>query len=58
MIFENIDQLKNKCAQIIQPDGNDVRILDEEKLKSELIDDLIFTAVFSPDKETADKPAG
>ncbi|MEQ8161123.1 MAG: class II fructose-bisphosphate aldolase, partial [Smithellaceae bacterium] len=35
-------------------DGGDVRILDEEKLKSELIDDLIYTAVFSPDKATAD----
>lgn len=54
MIYENKDQLKNKCAQIIQPDGGDVRILDEEKLKSELIDDLIYTAVFSPDKATAD----
>lgn len=54
MICENINQLKNKCAQIIQPDGNDIRILDEEKLKSELTDDLIFTAVFSSDKETSD----
>lgn len=54
MICENIDQLKNKCVHIIQPDGNDIRVLDEEKLKSELIDDLIFAAVFSPDKETAD----
>ncbi|MEN6623123.1 MAG: class II fructose-bisphosphate aldolase [Smithella sp.] len=54
MIYENIDQLKNKCAQIIQQNGNNIRILDEEKLKTELIDDLIFTAVFSPDKETAD----
>ena len=50
MIYENINQLKRKCAKIIQPDGDDVRILDEEKLKSELIDDLIYTAVFSPDK--------
>jgi len=38
----------------MQLDGGDVRILDEEKLKSELIDDLIYTAVFSPDKATAD----
>ena len=52
MIYENNDQLKKKCAKIIKPDGGDVRILDEAKLKSELIDDLIYTAVFSPDKAT------
>ncbi len=54
MIYENKDQLKSKCSPIIQLDGGDVRILDEEKLKIELIDDLIYTAVFSPDKATAD----
>ena len=54
MIYENKDQLKSKCAQIIQLDGGDIRILDEEKLKSELIDDLIYTAVFSPDPATSD----
>lgn len=54
MIYENKDQLKSKCSPIMQLDGGDVRILDEEKLKSELIDDLIYTAVFSPDKATAD----
>jgi fructose/tagatose bisphosphate aldolase len=54
MIYESKDQLKSKCSPIIQLDGGDVRILDEEKLKSELIDDLIYTAVFSPDKATAE----
>ena len=52
MIYENKDQLKKGCADIIQVDGSDVRILDEVKLKNELIDDLIYTAVFSPDKAT------
>ena len=36
MIYENKKQLKNECAKIIELDGNDVRILDEAKLKSEL----------------------
>jgi len=52
MIYENKDQLKSGCTQIIQPDGGDIRILDEVKLKNELIDNLIYTAVFSPDKAT------
>ncbi len=52
MIFENKNQLKDKCAPIIKLDGSDIHILDEAKLKNELIDDLIYTAVFSPDQAT------
>ena len=52
MIYKDKNELQNKCAKILEPDGNDVRILDEAKLKGELIDDLIYTAVFSPDKAT------
>ena len=52
MIYENKDQLKKGCADTIQVDGSDVRILDESRLKSVLIDDLIYTTVFSPDKVT------
>jgi fructose/tagatose bisphosphate aldolase len=54
MIYENKDQLKNGYAQIIRLDSGDIRIMDEARLKSELIDDLIYTAVFSPDKATQD----
>jgi fructose/tagatose bisphosphate aldolase len=52
MIYEDKKQLQNECAKIVELDGNDVRILDEAKLKSELIDDLIYTAVFSSDQAT------
>jgi fructose/tagatose bisphosphate aldolase len=52
MICEDKKQLLNVCAKIVELDGNDVRILDEAKLKSELIDNLIYTAVFSPDQAT------
>jgi fructose/tagatose bisphosphate aldolase len=54
MIYENKDQLKNGYAQIIQLDGGDIRILDETKLRNELIDDLIYTAVFSSDRATSE----
>ncbi|MBN1474041.1 MAG: aldolase, partial [Syntrophaceae bacterium] len=50
MIFENKDQLKEKCAKIIEVDGQDISILDESKLRKKLIDDLIYTKVFSADK--------
>ena len=52
MICEDKKQLLNECAEILELYGNDVRILDEAKLKSELIDNLIYTAVFSPDQAT------
>lgn len=54
MIYKNKDQLKNGCAQIIQLDSGDIRVLNEAKLESALIDDLIYTAVFSPDPATSD----
>ncbi|MCX5849164.1 MAG: class II fructose-bisphosphate aldolase [Deltaproteobacteria bacterium] len=52
MIYRDKNELQNECAKIIELDGNDVRILDEAKLKSGFIDDLIYTAVFSPDQAT------
>ncbi len=54
MIFENKNQLKDQCAPIIKLDGSDIHILDEGKLKNELIDDLIYTAVFSPNQATSE----
>ena len=50
MIYENKNQLKKGCARILEVDGSDIRILNEEKLKDKLIDDLIYTVVFSPDR--------
>ena len=50
MIYENKKQLKKGCARILEVDGSDIRILNEEKLKDKLIDDLIYTVVFSPDR--------
>jgi len=50
MIYKDKNQLQEGYTKIIELDGNDVRILDENKLKSKLIDDLIYTAVFSPDQ--------
>lgn len=52
MIYKDKNELQRECAKIIEVDGNDVRILNEAKFKTELIDDLIYTAVFSSDKAT------
>ena len=52
MIYKDKNELQQKCAKIVEIDGNDVSILNKAKLKSELIDDLIYTAVFSSDKAT------
>jgi fructose/tagatose bisphosphate aldolase len=53
MIYENIDQLKSEAKGILEVVGNDVKVLDEDKLQGRLIDDLIYSAIFSPQKEIA-----
>lgn len=52
MICDNIDSLKKAMAGVLTIAGNDVRILDEKRLRETLIDDLIRTAVFAPGEET------
>ncbi len=52
MIYENYDQLKKGCESILAYDGGDVRIPDEARFQEKLIDDLIYTVVFSPDPDT------
>ena len=52
MIYENKDQLKKGCEATLSHEGGDVRILDEERFRSRLIDDLIQTVAFSPDQGT------
>ena len=49
MIYENREQLKKGCEKILVCEGGEVRLLDEGKFQSSLIDDLIYTVVFSPD---------
>ena len=53
MIYENMDQLKKGCEFILAYDGRDVRVLNESRFREKLIDDLIYTAVFSPDPATS-----
>lgn len=52
MIYENKDQLKKGCESILAIDEDDVRVLDEDRFQSKLIDDLIYSVVFSPDPAT------
>ena len=49
MIYQNKDQLKRGCESILACQEGDVRVLDESSFKEKLIDDLIYTAIFSPD---------
>jgi len=54
MIYENMDQLKRGCEFILAYDSRDVRVLNESRFREKLIDDLIYTAVFSPDPATSE----
>ena len=52
MIYENTDQLKRGLGGILKIAGDDVMVLDEERLRCSLIDALIYSAVFSPCGQT------
>ena len=52
MIFTNIDQLKSGMDRTLKVAGYSVEITDHTNLRNRLIDDLIFTAVFSADAQT------
>ncbi|MDD4356985.1 MAG: class II fructose-bisphosphate aldolase [Smithellaceae bacterium] len=52
MIYENKDQLQKGCESILAIDEDDVRVLDEGRFQGKLIDDLMYTVVFSPDSGT------
>jgi fructose/tagatose bisphosphate aldolase len=51
-ICESTEQLKKSYQGILEISGNNIQVLDGEKLRDSLIDTLIFTAVFSPQEET------
>ncbi|HOG18629.1 MAG TPA: class II fructose-bisphosphate aldolase [Syntrophales bacterium] len=51
MIYESSPAVKKGIAGILEVSGDDVKIIDETRLRSSLIDDLVRTAVFSPDSE-------
>ncbi|MCX5846459.1 MAG: class II fructose-bisphosphate aldolase [Deltaproteobacteria bacterium] len=51
-IYESIAQLKKGFDGVLKISDGDVKVLDAEKLRDSLIDDLIFTVVFSPQEET------
>jgi fructose/tagatose bisphosphate aldolase len=48
-VYESVEQIKAAMAGVLQLEEKRVRILDERKLQSSLIDDLIFSAIFSAD---------
>jgi len=52
MICNTMEMLKKAGEGVLAGEGGDVRVLDENRLRGELIDSLIRTAVFSPDEET------
>jgi fructose/tagatose bisphosphate aldolase len=50
-IYESMDRMKKDLDGVLEIDGNAVRILNDAKLRSSVIDDLVFSAVFATDAE-------
>ena len=57
MIFETLEQLRKGLEGILAVGGDDVKVLDETRLRASLIDDLIYTAVFSPRQDVMEAAA-
>jgi len=51
MIYQTIDQLKQNIIDVLTIDKGDIVISDEKRLRDVLIDDLIYSAIFSTDDE-------
>lgn len=49
MIYESLDHLKKNISGVLTIEKDDVTVLDETRLRETLIDDLVYSAVFSPD---------
>ncbi len=49
MIFSSVDQLKKAIEGILKIEGDNVRVLDEKRLRGSLIDHLVYSAVLSGD---------
>lgn len=50
-MYKNIEELKSACKGIIDFSSDRVKILNQQKLRDNLIDQLIYTAVFTQDAE-------
>jgi len=51
MIYQTIEQLKHNLAGVLTIDGEDVGVTDADRLRDVIVDDLIYSAIFSPDDE-------
>ncbi len=54
-IAKNIDELNSLLSGAVSVEGEKVSITDESKLRESVIDDLIYTAVFSEDENTKEE---
>ncbi len=52
---KDMDSLNQACSDVLELKGEAITILNQKKLREELIDYLIYTVVFSPDLESRKK---
>jgi len=57
MTYENMKQMNEGVTGILRVTGSDVQVLSEEKLRTSLVDDLVRSAVFSPDTDVREAAA-
>ncbi|HTZ38773.1 MAG TPA: aldolase, partial [Syntrophales bacterium] len=50
MVFSSVGQLKKAIEGVLKIDGDNVRVVDEAKLRGSLIDHLVYSAILSGDE--------
>ena len=51
MEFKDVDDIRNSLKGIAEVSGSKVKVIDAKKLRQAAIDDLVYNAVFSKNKE-------
>ena len=54
MIYSSLEQITDRCQGIVVIDGSHVSVSDEKRFVTEILDDLVYTAVFSSDRSIKD----
>jgi hypothetical protein len=54
MIYDSLAKLNDGIRGILEINGNRVEVSDGDKLRQTLVDDLVYSAVFSPSVDVRD----
>ena len=51
MLYQHLSDMKHALEKVVEVDGNDVRVIDSDRLRHRLIDELVYNAMFHSSDE-------